>query len=168
MGALAVEQPPHDTTSDAVDALLEYFVVGRWLLTRVDGIIGQAARYNDIDDVMSMASAGVSLDSKDSQGRTALHMASANGHLSIVDYLIHNGAEVNALNVEKNTPLHWACLNGHIEVLKRLILAGANVSLLNSHERTPVDEAVSRGKMDVIDAINEAEAQLELAGTQVS
>ncbi|KAL7083260.1 hypothetical protein ACP275_14G150000 [Erythranthe tilingii] len=128
----------------------------------------EAARYDDIDDVTSIASAGVPLDSKDLEGRTALHMASANGHLHIVDYLIRNGADVNACNTEKNTPLHWACLNGHIEVVKRLILAGACISNLNSYERTPMDEAVSRGKMDVMDAINEAAAQLELTGAQVS
>ncbi|KAL8489981.1 hypothetical protein ACS0TY_025761 [Phlomoides rotata] len=52
----------------------------------------QTARYDDIDDLMSIASTGVALDSKDSEGRTALHMASANGHLGIVEYLICNGA----------------------------------------------------------------------------
>lgn len=30
----------------------------------------QAARYDDIDDLISLASSGISLDSKDSQGRT--------------------------------------------------------------------------------------------------
>ncbi|KAL0397875.1 UNVERIFIED_CONTAM: (-)-isopiperitenone reductase [Sesamum calycinum] len=125
-----VQQPSQDTTSDSIEALLE------------------AARYDDIDDVKSIAS-------------TALHMASANGHVHIVDYLINNGVNVNACNMEKNTPLHWACLNGQIEVVKRLILAGANISLLNSHERTPMDEAISRGKMDVVDAINEAAAQVQ-------
>ncbi|KAK6142825.1 hypothetical protein DH2020_023173 [Rehmannia glutinosa] len=140
-----VEQPPQDTTSESVDALLE------------------AARYDDIDDLMSIASVGVSLDSKDSEGRTALHMASANGHLDIVDYLISNGVDVNASNTEKNTPLHWACLNGHIEVFCCI-----TSYITNHHERTPVDEAVSRGKLDVIDAINEAAAQVELTGTRVS
>ncbi|KAL3580232.1 hypothetical protein D5086_018067 [Populus alba] len=135
-----------EATPEIVDALLE------------------AARYDDLEDITSLASSGVSLDSKDSLGRTALHMAAANGHLDIVEYLINQGVDLNASNEEKNTPLHWACLNGHIEVVKKLILAGASLGILNSHERTPMDEAVTRGKLDVIDAINSAVAQQELAG----
>ncbi|RVW50431.1 putative mediator of RNA polymerase II transcription subunit 36b [Vitis vinifera] len=41
----------------------------------------EAARYDDIDDVKIIVSAGVSLDSKDSQERIALHMATANRRL---------------------------------------------------------------------------------------
>ncbi|KAL7202694.1 hypothetical protein ACSBR1_034210 [Camellia fascicularis] len=144
--ANAAEQTPVETTPENVEALLE------------------AARYDDIDDVMNLASAGISLDSKDSQGRTALHMASANGHLDIVDYLIRNGVDVNASNVEKNTPLHWACLNGHIEVRNVF----PQTFYHSFHERTPMDEAVSRGKMDVIDAINTAVTQVELSSASVS
>lgn len=33
----------------------------------------QAARYDDIDDLKSIASSGVSLDSKDSEGRTGYY-----------------------------------------------------------------------------------------------
>uniref|UniRef100_A0A0D9X2F9 Uncharacterized protein n=1 Tax=Leersia perrieri TaxID=77586 RepID=A0A0D9X2F9_9ORYZ len=127
-----------------------------------------AARYDDMEEVVALFSAGVPLDSTDSQGRTALHMASANGHLAVVEYLIQNGANVNAKNSENNTPLHWACLNGHIEVIKALICAGASVSALNSHEKTPMDEAVTKGKMEVIDAIGAAVAQAELDGVTVS
>lgn len=99
---------------------------------------------------------------------SALHMATANGHLDIVEYLIKNGADLNACNLEKNTPLHWACLNGHSEVVRVLIVGGADATILNSHERTPMDEAVSRGKMEVVDAINTAVAQVELDGSSVS
>ncbi|RYR06469.1 hypothetical protein Ahy_B05g073801 [Arachis hypogaea] len=48
----------------------------------------EAARYDDMDDVVILASNGVPLNSKDEQGRTALHMAAANGHIEIVEYLI--------------------------------------------------------------------------------
>ncbi|XP_022565359.1 poly [ADP-ribose] polymerase tankyrase-2 isoform X2 [Brassica napus] len=82
---------------------------------KIDDLL-EAARYNDIDDLKSLAFDGVSLNSRDSQGRTALHMAAANGHMSIVEYLISQGVDINALNEENNAPLHWACLNGHIEV----------------------------------------------------
>nr|GEY84957.1 hypothetical protein [Tanacetum cinerariifolium] len=137
------------TNSEHVDSLLE------------------AARYNDLYDVKSLASIGVSLDSKDAEGRTALHMASANGNIDIVNYLISNKVDVNARNVEDNTPLHWACLNGHIEIVKILIIAGADVSRLNKHEQTPVDEAAIGGKMNVIDAINTAIAQIELTRASI-
>ncbi|KAK9939491.1 hypothetical protein M0R45_016186 [Rubus argutus] len=135
-------------------------------LDKVEDLL-EAARFDDIQEIMSLAST-VSLDSKDSQGRTALHMASANGHLDIVEYLVCRGVDLNAPNEEMNTPLHWACLNGHVEVVKKLIFAGANVSVLNSYEKSPIDEAVSGEKMDVIDAINEAVAQVELTGIRVS
>ncbi|XVF47240.1 hypothetical protein PTKIN_Ptkin03bG0093500 [Pterospermum kingtungense] len=111
--ANGIEQTPSEAMQETVEELLE------------------AARYDDINDLLRLASMGVSLDSKDSQGRTALHMAAANGHLDIVQYLIGSGVDVNASNVENNTPLHWACLNGHVEVVKKLILSGANVSVLN-------------------------------------
>ncbi|KAK0590853.1 hypothetical protein LWI29_032472 [Acer saccharum] len=70
------EQTP--TTPENVDELLE------------------AAGYDDINDVISLASSGVPLHSKDSQGRTALHMAAANAHLGIVEYLNSRGVDVNA------------------------------------------------------------------------
>ncbi|XP_050138345.1 ankyrin repeat-containing protein P16F5.05c-like isoform X2 [Malus sylvestris] len=149
-GGNTVGDSPVETSLERVEALLE------------------AARYDDIYDLKSLESAGLSLDSKDLHGRTALHMASANGHLQIVEYLISRGVDLNATNEEMNTPLHWACLNGHVEVIKKLILAGANLSVLNSYERTPVDEAVSRGKMDVLDAVNVAAAQVELRDVSVS
>ncbi|CAO2837377.1 unnamed protein product [Amaranthus hypochondriacus] len=128
----------------------------------------EAARYDDLDDLKGLESAGVSLDSKDSQGRTALHMAAANGHHGIIEYLISKAVDLNSLNQEKNTPLHWACLNGHVEVVRTLILAGANVSILNCHDRTPIDEALSQNKTDVFNAINEAIAQVELTRATVS
>ncbi|KMZ58875.1 putative Ankyrin repeat-containing protein [Zostera marina] len=127
-----------------------------------------AARYNDFEDMMSFVEGGVSLDCKDREGRTALHMAAANGHHAMVDYILDKGADINVCNSENNTPLHWACLNGHVEVIKSMITRGADVSKLNRHDRTPIDEAVMNGKLEVIDAFNTAVAQAELDGVAIS
>ncbi|XWS28375.1 hypothetical protein CRYUN_Cryun25bG0063100 [Craigia yunnanensis] len=174
--ANGAEQTPTETMQESVEELPE------------------AARY-DIYDLIRLVSTGVSLDSKDSQGRTDEHQRRqrsfaafkmsinmtisvsallhfiwllAIGHLDIMEYLIGCGVDVNASNIEMNTPLHWVCLKGHVEVVKNLVLSGANTSLLNSHEWTPIDEAVTMGKMDVIDAINATIAELELTGVNVS
>ncbi|EFJ45447.1 hypothetical protein VOLCADRAFT_63721 [Volvox carteri f. nagariensis] len=77
------------------------------------------ARYGDLEDVDSALAQGVQPDSKDAMGRTALHMACANGHCEVIGRLLHAGALTDIQNNEGNTPLHWACLNGHKEVRPR-------------------------------------------------
>lgn len=75
-----------------------------------------SARYGDTEDVKVALNEGVKLEVRDEAGRTALHMAAANGHLDIVQILVKAGSDVNAKNAQDSTPLHWACLNGKKEV----------------------------------------------------
>ncbi|KAJ0978782.1 hypothetical protein J5N97_014256 [Dioscorea zingiberensis] len=83
----------------------------------------------------------------------ALHMAAANGHVDIVEYLIQNGAwDVNASNTEKNTSSALG--------LPQWPSRAMNIP--------PMDEAVSRGKMEVVDMINAALAESEINGVGVS
>ncbi|XVF19403.1 hypothetical protein REPUB_Repub11eG0107400 [Reevesia pubescens] len=91
--ANGAEQTPTETMPETVEELLE------------------AARYNDIDNLKRLASTGVSLDSKDSQGRTALHMAAANGHLDIVEYLIGTGVGLNGFWILISGFMRWT--KGH-------------------------------------------------------
>lgn len=70
----------------------------------------------------------------DGRGNTALHVAAANGHLDIVDYILSllkadNREYINKINEQGNTALHWASLNGHVEVVKALLAAGADHSV---------------------------------------
>ncbi|KAL3676866.1 hypothetical protein R1sor_026814 [Riccia sorocarpa] len=128
----------------------------------------EAARYGDLEDVKAMVAQGVRLDSLDEQGRTALHMASANGHLDVVQYLISQGADVNAKNAEDNTPLHYAALNCHIPVLQELIVKGSDAAALNKHDRSPLDEALGRNNLAVVEAINAAAVTQSLSSNAIS
>src|SRR5688500_11448494 len=60
---------------------------------------------------------------------TALLFAAEKGNLSIVKYLIDNGASVNDVSRYSGfTALHCASLNGRIEIVKYLIDNGASVN----------------------------------------
>ncbi|CAM6098214.1 unnamed protein product [Calypogeia fissa] len=130
-----------------------------------------AARYGDLEElraILSLAQAVLLVDVQDDQGRTALHMAAANGHLEVVQALVGAGANVNAKNAEQNSPLHYAALNAHIPVIQELISKGANAAALNRHERTPLDEAIGRNNAAVVDAINTAVAAQLIDATDLS
>nr|CAG8500474.1 8025_t:CDS:2 [Entrophospora candida] len=72
----------------------------------------------------------------DEFGNTALHMASANGHIEIVKFIIESicssstnddfsiGTLINSQNNSGNTPLHWSALNGHLDVVEILLNHG--------------------------------------------
>ncbi len=48
------------------------------------------------------------IDKEDSSGSTALHCASENGHIEIVQILNDRGANVDKENIDRMTPLHTA------------------------------------------------------------
>jgi ankyrin repeat protein len=93
-------------------------------------IIIEDARFGDLEtlqEIFAEIPAIKLLDIKNEDTlNTTLHMASANGHLATVKYLLEllpkNQANklINAQNYQGNTALHWASLNGHLEVVKYL------------------------------------------------
>eukprot|EP00850_Spirogloea_muscicola_P002544 SM000010S04182 [mRNA] locus=s10:147346:149284:+ [translate_table: standard] len=133
----------------------------------------EGARYGDEPDVAAALAAGAHADAADSLGRTALHMAAANGNTTIVRLLLGSGqADVGACNLEGSTALHWAALNGHqqtepLQVVELLIEQGADPAALNRHERTPVDEALSQGHAALVQAIDLALAARSTSSLQV-
>ena len=64
---------------------------------------------------------------EDKYGNTALHVASEQGQLDVVELLIKFKADVNALNFQLKYPLHLAAINGHVQVAEYLLQAEAPV-----------------------------------------
>ncbi|CDW84796.1 ankyrin repeat [Stylonychia lemnae] len=53
--------------------------------------------------------------------KSPLHIAAAEGHQSMVEYLINKGARIDARDKLLRTPLHLACQSGHATVVKVLL-----------------------------------------------
>ncbi|KAG2220904.1 hypothetical protein INT45_013033 [Circinella minor] len=111
------------------------------------------ARYGELDDIKSSKPAAEYYITKNDVGNTALHMASANGHTEIVEWIVEQLKEwkpeeikdmVNIKNEQGNTPLHWAALNGHLAPVEILVKNGADCKIKNEAGKTPIYEAQQR------------------------
>ncbi len=90
-------------------------------------LLCSAGSRGDIASLQRMAEDGVNLDSADYDGRTALHLAAAEGQLAAVGFLIARGADVNALDRWGGSPLQDAVRNRHDAVAALLKENGARL-----------------------------------------
>ncbi|EHA57488.1 hypothetical protein MCOR27_004631 [Pyricularia oryzae] len=117
-----------------------------------------------------VSDAEILLQARDEGKSTCMHMATGNGHLEIVKYLIGLFAKrpaterqeyLDAANEYGNTGLHWASLGGHLEVVKVLVDAGASPALANDKNYVPLDLASFNDHVKVVDYFLEQAKKLE-------
>jgi ankyrin repeat protein len=73
---------------------------------------------------------GENVNLKDKDGETLLHWAAVqNPNVTILEYLISKGADINARNNKGMTPLHKAAFRNTVDHLKCLINAGAQIHI---------------------------------------
>lgn len=112
----------------------------------------RAARDGDNRAIELLLSAGVPVDSKSYESRTALSHAAQHGNIETVRLLLARGAYVNTQAAilkgdyykeaeSKRTPLHWAATGGHLKVAEVLLDAGAQIETKTNNQRTPAQEA---------------------------
>uniref|UniRef100_A0A4W5RS61 asparaginase n=1 Tax=Hucho hucho TaxID=62062 RepID=A0A4W5RS61_9TELE len=87
-----------------------------------------ASKIGDVEALNAIKEMGSNLSLGDYDGRTPLHIASCEGHLKVVQYLLSQGATVYAKDRYGDTPLRNAVRFRHKEVVKLLRKAGAHFS----------------------------------------
>ncbi|CAK8530820.1 unnamed protein product [Lathyrus sativus] len=95
-----------------------------------------SAYEGDVDGIREVLESGMSVDFKDIDGRTALHIAACQGYTDVVDLLLGNGAAVDPKDQWGNTPLADAIFyknNDVIELLEKHGTMPLMASMLVNH-----------------------------------
>ena len=89
------------------------------------GAFSKAAESGDLAVVKLFVESGMSVHTPDNDyGLTVLHFAAWKGHLEVVEYLVGQGADVNAKTDDGDTVLHFAAWDGHTDVVRYLVGQG--------------------------------------------
>ncbi len=76
---------------------------------------------------------GVNIEVKDKElGSTTLMNAAYHGHKDIVDLLIKQGANLNAISKDGNTALTWSIIEGHSDIVAILLKNAADSEIKNN------------------------------------
>ncbi|KAF9379874.1 hypothetical protein CPB97_008706 [Podila verticillata] len=119
----------------------------------------ECARYGELEEIQAVVTtsgpekAKQLLAHQGEFGKTPLHMAAANGHLDVIEYLISiiSPEAVNIQNEQGNTALHWAATNGHAKAVECLITKGkADYKLKNAAGHTAMLEAEIHEREQVV------------------
>ena len=122
-------------------------------------VSAQTNEYDSIHDAAAAGSArsiiafiqqGVSVNLKDSNGRTPLIIASDAGKNRVISILLDQGANLNEQDSDGNTALHLAAMKGYSRVVSDLISSGANSNIKNKEGLSAKELAEKKGQTRIV------------------
>lgn len=110
-----------------------------------------AAKQNQWDVVQLLISKYPALiHSYDIWFQTVLHIAASTGNADMVNYLLQNGARINAQSLTRETALYYAASNGYHRIVKLLLDQGADIHIENDSFNFPIHVAAINGHLNVV------------------
>ena len=130
-------------------AAAQQLAFNKWKLFR-------ATETGDTDTVVELLDCrGISVDIKDIEGKSLLHLAVQGGHVTTMRLLIRRGCDVDSVDGGGFTPLHWAAAMGQTKAVRELIRKGANKSVVAGIFGTPLCVAAYKGHAETVVAMLE-------------
>ena len=92
-----------------------------------------AASFGDVNRARMMLARAVDVNGQDYDGRSALHVAAANGHIDMVGFLLGAGADTSLQDRFGNTPRMEAITNGH-DLVNKMIMQVENTEAAQAQQ----------------------------------
>ena len=122
-----------------------------------------AARDGDYAVLRRLLDAGASLQTKNADGQTALHLAVKSGHRPIVQLLLDNGVNLEAANVRGDKALYVATQLGDFAMVELLLYFKADVESLNPESgHTAFYQAALDGHVAIAKILRENGADIDV------
>lgn len=113
--------------------------------------IHQAAMKGDLAGVKKiLAEKPDSVNSKDKDGKTPLHLAVQSGNKDVIEFLLAQGAEIDAKDNKENTPLHNALALRRAGIARFLLSKGADVKIKDKDGMPAIAYALMGGLKELL------------------
>ncbi|KAM8894322.1 uveal autoantigen with coiled-coil domains and ankyrin repeats protein isoform 2-T2 [Spinachia spinachia] len=114
---------------------------------KYDDRLMKAVERREVDKVAAVLSKkAVIIPSKlDVEGRSAFHLAAAQGHLDCLNLILAHGVDVTASDATGKNALHQASRNGHSLCVQKLLQHNSPVGNVDLQGRTALHDAVMGG-----------------------
>jgi ankyrin repeat protein len=114
-----------------------------------------------VEDILKTITSKTEIDNVDSDGDTALILASFHGHTEIAQALLAAGADKDVKNNDGITALICACIMGYADTVQALLAAGADKEAKDKYSFTALISASMNGHIDIVHALLAAGADME-------
>lgn len=92
---------------------------------------------------------------KDTYGDTLLHHATKTNNVMMIDALLNQNLNPNALNDQFETPIFNAVRFGSVETIRLLLASDAYLDIKNRRYESPVDTALIYDKKEILDYLSD-------------
>ena len=145
-------------------------VAGFWLALLIGIVASGCDSYSkeqeqEMKRIRDLSADPGTINSRDKQGNTPLHLAVLNKYLPLLDWLKDHGADPNSKGLYGDTPLHLAIISDPTSdgrVIRRLLLMGADVNSRTIDGYTPLHIAAISGKAGFVQFLLDKRANRDL------
>ncbi|NHC62966.1 ankyrin repeat domain-containing protein [Paenalcaligenes suwonensis] len=115
-----------------------------------------AAMQGDTAAIQQLLAAGVDIEARDAQGRTALLRATRANQVAAATLLIEAGADVNAKDNIEDSPYLYAGAQGFNDILRLTLAHGADLQSTNRYGGTALIPAAEKGHPETVQLLLDA------------